>query len=122
MSYSNPTTITYRLPAATLSTAATIGRFIGPSGLQGSLVDICSVVTTAVTVAANTVTVGTAGDPNAYGTLTVAISSANAVQNGATLVTTAGANLLAADTLHVINTGGECTAGAGDILVTVDWF
>jgi len=122
MSYSNPTTITYRLPAATLSTAATIGRFIGPSGLTGRLVDICSVVTTGVTDASNTVTVGTAADPDAYGTLTVIVSAANAGQNGATLVTTSGANIIAADTVHVINTGGECTAGAGDILVTVDWF
>lgn len=122
MSYSDRTNSVYRFAAATLSSAATIGRIIGPSGKTGRLVDICSVVTTGVTDASNTVTVGTAGDPDAYGTLTVIVSAANAVQNGATLVTTAGANTLAADTLHVVNTGGECTAGAGDILVVIDWF
>ena len=118
MSYSNPHTCNYRFPAATLSSAATIGRIMGPSGKKGRLVDITSVVTTGVTVAANTVTVGTAADPDAYGTLTVAISAANAVQNGATQVDAT----MAADTLLVLNTGGECTAGAADINVTIDWF
>lgn len=119
MSYSNPTSITYRLPAAAIATAGVLGRFIGPTGLTGRVVDICSVVTAGVTIEANTVTVGTAADPDANATLTVAISAANAVQNGATLVTAA---LLAADTLFVVNSGGEATAGAADILVTVDWF
>ena len=119
MSYDNADVETIRLPAATLSSAGTIGRFIGPSGKKGRVIDVRSVVTTGVTVAANTVTVGTVADPDAAATLTVAVSSANAVQNGATLV--AGYEL-AADTLHVIDTGGECTAGAADILVMIAWY
>ena len=118
MSYGNPTTVTYRFPAATISAAATIGRFIGPAGLTGKVVDICSVVTTGVTTLPGTVTVGTVADPDSNATLTVAVSAANAVQNGATKVFEAE---LAADTIHVVNAGGECAAGAADIIVIVDW-
>lgn len=119
MSYSNPQTVTYRFPAATLSTATVIGRFIGPSGKQGRLVDIADIVTTDVTAAANTTDVGTAADPDAYGTLTTPIAVADLGHNGMVIGAT---TTLPADTVAEVSTNGECTAGAADVLVTVDWY
>ena len=119
MSYSNPPVCTYRFPAATLSSAATVGRLIGPAGMQGRLVDIATVVTTGVTVAACTVTAGTEADVDAYGSHTVPVSAANAGKNGVTLTSTV---VLPANTVVAIAAGGECTAGAGDILVTINWY
>lgn len=121
MSYSNPHTCTYRFPAATLSSAATVGRLIGPSGKSGRLVDVSVLVTTGVTVAACTVTAGTEADVDAYGSLAVPISSVNSGHNG---VSTASATttVLPADTVIAVAAGGECTAGAGDILVVIDWY
>ena len=118
MSYSNPTSCTYRFPAATLSSAAIVGRIVGPAGMTGRLVDVASVVTTGVTVAAVTVDVGTTGAVASAGTATIGISSANAVDNGAVLVEE---HVLAADTVVEVSANGECTAGAADLLVTIDW-
>lgn len=126
MSYSNPTTVTYRFPAISVaSTAAERGRFVGPKGLQGRIVDIAYVVTTGVTVAASGLEVGSASDPDAYGEIVVAIASAGAVGNGATLATdstTGQKALLPADTAILVGSSGGATAGAVDALVTVDWF
>jgi len=119
MSYSNPTTATYRFPAATLSAAAIVGRIVGPTGLQGRLVDVASVVTTGVTVLPVTVNVGTTGAAASAGTATIPVSAINAVSNGAVGVV---GHVLAADTVVEVSSGGECTAGAADLLVTIDWF
>lgn len=118
MSYSNPTTCTYRFPAVSVTGAATLGRFIGPKGLTGRVVDVCYVVTTGVTVAASNLIVGTAADGDAYATLAVPVAAANAVGNGATLVT---GHILPADTLVAVGSAGGATAGAVDAIVTVDW-
>jgi predicted RecA/RadA family phage recombinase len=119
MSYSNPTSAVYRFPAATLSTAAIIGRIVGPAGKSGRLIDIGNVVTTGVTVAANTIDVGLTADVDAFGTLSVPVSSAGAVANGMTRGTD---DDIPADTVVEVSTNGECTAGAGDVLVTIEWY
>ena len=119
MSYSNPTTITYRFPAASVIAAATLGRFIGPNGMVGRLLDVAYVVTTGVTVAASNIIVGSAGDTDAYGTLAVPVAAANAVGNGVTHGVTED---LPADTVVLVGSAGGATAGAVDILVTVDWY
>jgi hypothetical protein len=122
MSYSNgEVTLNYQLKAATISSAARLQTLIGPAGKSGRLNSITSTVTTGVTDAASTITVGTAGDPDSAGTLTVAVSSAAAVQNNVVLVTPYSA-VLAADTAFVIDVGGECTAGAADINVAITWY
>jgi len=118
MSYSNGHTCVYRFAAATLSTAAIIGRIMGPSGKQGRLIDISDVVTTGVTAAANTTDVGLTADVDAFGTLSTPISSANAVHNG---MTRGATNIIPADTVVEVSTNGECTAGAADILVAIEW-
>lgn len=118
MSYSNPTTITYRFPAVSVTGAATLGRFVGPKGMTGRLLDIAYVVTTGVTVAASNLIVGSAGDTDAYGTLAVPVAAANAVGNGMTRGVTED---MPADTVVLVGSAGGATAGAVDALVTVEW-
>jgi hypothetical protein len=118
MSYSNPTSITYRFPAETLSTAAIMGYIQGPAGLAGRVVDIAYIVTTGITVAANTVDLGVTGDVDQFATLTQDIAAANLGGNGAVITD----DEIPADTVLELSTNGECTAGAADMLVTIDWF
>lgn len=121
MSYSNPVTSTYRFPAATLSSAATLGRIIGPSGKSGRLRDMSVVITTATTVASTALTIGTEADTDAYGSLTIPVTSVNLGVSGVTDAS-ATTEVLPADTIIAIATDGGCTAGAADILVTIDWY
>jgi len=119
MSYSNPQTMLYRFPAATVSAAAIVGRIISPAGKSGRLVDIGFVTTTDTTVAICTIDVGLTADVDAFGTLSVPIQAAAAVTNGMTRGTD---NDIPADTVVEVSANGECTAGAGDILVAIDWY
>jgi hypothetical protein len=119
MSYSNPETAVYRFPAAVLTSAAVVGRIVGPEGRKGRVVDISHVVTTGVTVAAASVTVGSNADPDAYATGSVPVSSVNSVGNGATKVQN---HEIPADSLVEIATDGGATAGAADLLVMINWY
>ncbi|MDT8364295.1 MAG: hypothetical protein RQ714_06570 [Nitrosomonas sp.] len=119
MSYSNPLTAVYRFPAATVSTAAVVGRIVGPKGLSGTVVGIGSVVTTGVTVAASSITVGSASSASAYATAAVPVSGANAVANDFTPVAN---HVIAPDEVVNVAAGGEATAGAADLLVMINWY
>lgn len=119
MSYSNPLTAVYRFPAATLSTAAVVGRIIGPKGKSGTIVGIGSVVTTGVTVEAASVTIGSATDADAYATASIPVSAANAVTNDFTPVSN---HVIPADEVVNVSAGGESTAGAADLLVMINWY
>lgn len=119
MSYSNPTTCTYRFPAISVVSAATLGRIVGPAGKTGRIVDVGYVVTTGVTVAASNLIVGSATDTDAYATIAVPISSATATDNGATMGVT---DTIPADTAVLVGSAGGATAGAVDALVVIDWF
>lgn len=121
MTYDQPIYQTYFVNAATLSTAATLMRFAGPLGKQGRVVDVSCTVTTGVTAAANSITVGSVADADAYATLSVPISAANAVANSAVILT-GDDNLIPANGPVLVATGGEATAGAGSVAVTVAWF
>ena len=122
MSYSNgEMTLNYELSASVLTSAVRLRTLIGPAGKVGRLKSITSEITTAVTALPSTVTVGTAGDPDSAGTLTVAVSSIDAVQNDVVLVTATTA-VLAADTAFVIDTGGEATLGGANINVAITWY
>lgn len=119
MSYANPTNTTYRFPASSVTASATLGRIIGPAGLNGRLVDIGYVVTTGVTVAPSSIRVGSTGTTNAYGTLTVPVAAVDAVGNNMTRGATVE---IPKDTAVLIGSGGGSTAGAVDIIVTIDWY
>lgn len=117
--YDNGIRQTYRVAAASLATAANLLSLAGPSGKRGRIESAVALVTTGVTVAAATVRFGTDADDDAYGTLTVPISSADAIAN--TLVNGAVENI-PADSLVRVDAGGEATAGAADLIITVVWF
>ena len=119
--YANPIRATYFVQAATLSSAAELLNIAGPSGKQGRLVDISVFVTTGVTFAAALLSLGSTTDGDAYGTLSVPVTAADGVVNGATSLTDDD-NLIPADAAVVLATDGGCTAGAGSIAVTIDWF
>ena len=122
MSYSNPTSICYRFPAAAIDTDGSIGSIIGPSGMQGRLIDIGYVVTVGTTDAASQINVGiVGGDEDAYGFISVPIASAGAVGNGMTRGADAD-EVIAADSGVSVFSDGGATAGDGDILVTIDWY
>jgi hypothetical protein len=122
MSYSEKyISAVYRFPAGSLTSAATLGRIVGPRGKTGRLMGIGAVVTTGVTVAASSVRVGVVDAETKYGTLSVPISSANSVHNNAT-INPIDANLIPANTVVNVGSGGGATAGAADILVYIDWF
>jgi hypothetical protein len=119
MSYSENGLTAHNFSALTVSTAAEIARAYGPTGAKGRLVDIAFVETTDVTVADCTVQVGTAADPDAYGTLTVPF--AGSVGDGVNGMVRGVTGEITADTEVLITAGGECTAGAGDIILYIQW-
>ncbi len=128
--YGDADSRTYRFPAATLSAAAVVGRFQGPTGKVGRVRGIEFLLTTATTVAATLVTVGVNG-----ATLPASISiPVRAINLGgaqtAAEIKAAGAEEvvgtndveLTADTVIEVASDGGATAGAGDLVIRVDWF
>lgn len=121
MAYERPVYSTYTLPAATISSAATLLRIVGPKGMTGVLAGISAVITTEATGSDTELRVGVSGDADKFGTLTVPASAVGTAHNGADL-SPADENLLPVDTTVLIATDGGGTAGAADIAVTVGWF
>ena len=118
MSYSQATSATYRFPAAATTSAAVVGRIAGPKGKTGRLVGAAYVITTATTVTAPTVKIGSGSDDDAYGTLAVAIAADNAIGN---TVTAGVTPVIPADDVVNVAIGTTSTAGAADLLVFIDW-
>jgi len=128
--YDNAETRVYRFPAAAIASAAVFGRFIGPAGKVGRVRGIEYVVTTSTTVAASNLSVGNNGavapaacqvpvaSANAGGTWTAAQKAAA----GAEVVAGTNDVELAANTVVECASDGGSTAGAADVIVTVDWF
>ncbi|MFA5632972.1 MAG: hypothetical protein WC997_15810 [Porticoccaceae bacterium] len=121
MAYHDPIYATYTAAAASLTSAATLLKVAGPKGKKGAIVGLSAVVTTAVTVADATVTVGTTDDADKYATLDVEVASVNDVFSDA-VISPVDSNLIAPDSVVALATGGEATAGAATITVTIAWF
>lgn len=121
MSYDNPIYQTITLPAAAVDANATLTQIVGPRGLKGRLVSIGSVVLNALTDAASLVEIGDGTSVVKYGSLSIPVSSANAVANNAT-ISTSDSNLIAANSRVVISADGGATAGDADLTVTFAWF
>ena len=119
MSYANPTTVGYRFPAAVLSSAAIVGRIQGPDGYKGRVVDVSVVTTTATTANPCTVDVGLTGDVDAYATQTIPVTAVNLGVQGNVSVYN---HEIPEGTLVEVSANGECTAGAGDLTVIIDWY
>lgn len=112
---------TYRFPAATISAAAVVGRFIGPAGKRGRVTGFEYLVTTGITVANGTVVVDTNAGLTGPFTATAEIAAANAGGAATQAELKAGAEL-PADTTIEVQAGGQPTAGAADLIVTVQWY
>lgn len=119
MSYSNPICATYRFPAASTTSAAVVGRISGPAGKTGRLVGASYVITTATTVTAPVVHIGSGSDADAYGILTMAVAAANAIGNTVTRGVTP--EIPASDVVNVA-IATTSTAGAADLIVYIDWY
>jgi hypothetical protein len=118
MAYDNPFTCTYRFPAVSVVSAATLGRIVGPAGKTGRILDVSYVVTTGVTVAASNLIVGSAADTDAYATVAVPIAAADTGGNGAAKGVTAS---IPANSVVLVGSAGGATAGAVDALVVINW-
>ena len=71
--FDNPIQMTYRLPAASLNSLATLTQIKGPVGARGVLQHVQTLVTTEVTGAASNVLVGVSGDTDSVIDFTVAV-------------------------------------------------
>lgn len=119
MAYDNPIVSTYRFAAATFDTASTVATLLGPAGKKGRVIGISSIITADTTEAASTVQIGDGVDDDEYATHTVPIGAAGVTTNG---FTAGDDEYIPADTDVVVKTGGEATAGDGDIILTIAWF
>jgi hypothetical protein len=117
--YDDPLKITYPVLASTIATAGVKLAQVGPAGMTGRVESMEALVTTATTVAASIVSLGSAGDDNAYASLTVAVGAADTFANAPVDGVTA---LLPADTLFELSSDGGSTAGAANLSVTIAWF
>lgn len=112
---------TYRFPAATLSAAATVGRIQGPAGKVGRVVGLEYVLTLGTTVAVTNVSVDTVAGLVAPVSVAIPVLAINLGGAAAAAELKAG-DELPADTVANVDTDGGCTAGAGDLIVTVQWY
>ncbi len=120
----------YRFAAATMSTGAIVGRFIGPPGKIGRVRGIEIIVTTGMTSAVTNLTVGINGAtlPSVIQIPILAVnlghqmSAAELALAGADQVASTNDVELDADTVIEVTTDGGCNAGAADLVITVDWF
>jgi len=119
--YDSGLEISYRFPAASLTSAAVVGRFIGPAGKVGRVKSVSSIVTTGVTVAAAVVDVDTVAGITTPVATTIPISSANAGLS-ATKAEIDASTELPADTVVQVSSDGGPTAGAADLVVVVNWY
>lgn len=121
MAYHDPIYTTHNLQAATVSTAATLARIVGPRGKVGRLESITAVVTADTTVAATELRVGTAADADKFGTLSVPVAVTGNGYNNATIANI-DTNPMPANDVVLLATDGGSTAGAADISVTIAWY
>lgn len=120
--YDNPIQVSYRFAAVTMAGgAAVLGRLQGPIGKAGRVASLTYLVTTGVTVAANTITIDTNAGITTPVTLSVPVASANA-GGSATKAVLAAQTELPADTVVEVQSAGASTAGAADLNLSIDWF
>lgn len=119
--YDNPLVTTHFIQAASLTSAAVLMNIVGPTGRKGRVVGLTAAVTTGVTVAAATLTVGSPADADAYATLSVPVGAVDSVANAPVLLTDDD-NLIPEDGVVELATGGEATAGAASLTLVIAWF
>ena len=123
--YDNALRETYSFLAAAVDAAAIFGRFIGPAGKTGRVVNITAVVTVTTTDAAAEIAVDTVAGLTTTPILDVPVTVANLGVSAIPGNVTDGLALasdLPADTICTVESDGGATAGDANIIVTVDWF
>lgn len=121
--YDKLTAFTFTFPARALSTAGTVAIPIPAGATMARVMDVSARLTTATTVAAATITVGTSGDAASMAVLEVPVAANGTLHNGRTAGSlfrgvwqddgTSGTDALQ------VSFGGESTAGAADVIVTI---
>jgi hypothetical protein len=120
--YDNPVQVSYRFAAASLTgAAAVLGRFQGPAGRTGRVLDLSYLLTTGVTVAASAVTIDTNAGITTPVSVAVPIAAIN-TGGSATKADLEAGTEYPADTVVEVQGAGGATAGAADINVTMGWF
>jgi hypothetical protein len=120
--YDNPIQVSYRFAAASLTgAAAVLGRFQGPTGRTGRVLDLSYLLTTGVTVAASAVTIDTNAGITTPVSVAVPIAAIN-TGGSATKADVEAGTEFPADTVVEVQGAGGATAGAADINVTMGWF
>jgi len=114
---------TYRFAAASVASDAVIGRIVGPVGMRGKITSMTAMATTTITTTPGTLTAGHSGNAAAYMTLSLPLTAAPLRIDGVLSIPYdrggyPGSN---PDRVIEIAAGGEPTAGAADICVTVEW-
>lgn len=114
---------TYRFPAASVASAAVVGRIVGPVGKRGKITSVTALATTTLTTNPGTLTVGYSGAAAAYMTLSLPLTTAPARIDGVLSIAYVGGGYPQSNPDRVIEiaAGGEPVAGAADICVTVEW-
>lgn len=121
MAYDNPIYQTFTANAnAAVSATADIFQISGPVGREGRIVAVSLATTTATTVAAAKIEIGTQSDADALGYVAVPITAINSAIQPTKAEINAIDNL-EADTVYTVSGNGAATAGALDIAITVAW-
>jgi hypothetical protein len=119
MSYGNGISALYRFPAVNLGAGDTLS-IPGPSGAEGRLISITSVVTTVHVGTLTTMTLGQTADPNAYATATIA--SAAPLDTFTRAFTRGVDDIIVADDDVELVVDSAATSGAADICVLIEWY
>ena len=118
--FDNPILATYNVAVADASSGAVADRIQGPPGSRGLIVGLAAHLTTGVTTAADIFQIGNSSDDDAYGTFSVAVAAADAM-DVASRTELGALKLLPADTAIEFSNSGDSDAGAYDVDVIVAW-
>ena len=121
ITYDQPLRVSYQINGASVASEGDLLKIAGPSGLEGRLTSISTVVTTGVTTSDSDIDVGDGTTGDKYGSLVVPVSANNAIANKPT-IRTGDSIPIPADSLVVISTDGAAAAGAVNVVVVIDWF
>jgi hypothetical protein len=122
--YDLPLVETFRFAAALTSAVATVGRFTGPAGKQGRVLNLSYVVTTTLTGGglAPVIQINQSTALTTPPSVTIpALAAANAV-GAATKANLKAGSSLEKDLEGRVNVTVLSTTGAADLVVTVGWF
>jgi len=114
---------TYQFPGAVLSSAAVVGRILGPKGKKGKLLAWGVLCTTDLTGTAGQLNIGNSGNATAFATLSLPNTTAPARVDGVETPTYGAVSrtLIDPDMVVEIAATAAPTAGAGTIFVTIEW-